>query len=104
MFAIIETGGHQFRVEKGSTIAVDRLDKNAGDEITFDRVLFIQPEEGQFSAGAPYLDGARVTGIIDAQTLGKKLRVFRKRRRQGFRRTLGHRKSLTEIRITDIHF
>lgn len=102
MYAIIQAGGRQLRVEEGGVVAVDRLDAGVGDEVTFDRVLFVDQDGGAFTAGAPYVDGARVVGSVDEHTRGPKIRVFRKKRRKGWRRTLGHRTALTEVRITRI--
>ena len=101
MFAIIESGGRQVRVEEGALVTVDRLAQDVGDEVTFDRVLFVD-SDGRASAGTPYVPEARVTGVVDSQARGPKLRVFRKRRRKAWRRTLGHRTALTRVRITGI--
>ncbi len=101
MFAIIDSGGRQVRVEKDALVTVDRLDKEVGDAVTFDRVLFVAGEEG-FVAGTPYVADATVTGVVDALDRGPKIRVFRKKRRKAWRRTLGHRTALTRIRITGI--
>ena len=101
VFAIIESGGRQVRVEEDALVTVDRLDKEVGDEVTFDRVLFVAGEHG-FVAGTPYVADATVTGVVDALDRGPKIRVFRKRRRKAWRRTLGHRTALTRIRITGI--
>ena len=102
MYAIIQSGGRQTRVEKGSVLTVDRLDGQVGDEVTFDQVLFVDKDGGDFLTGAPYVASARVTGIVDGQERGPKLRVFRKKRRKAWRRTLGHRTALTRVRITEV--
>jgi large subunit ribosomal protein L21 len=102
VYAIIESGGHQLRVEEGNVVTVDRLDAQVGDEISFNRVLFVEEGVGRLSAGTPYISGASVTGLVDAQTRGPKIRVFRKRRRKAWRRTLGHRSELTSVRIVRI--
>ncbi|MCY3846229.1 MAG: 50S ribosomal protein L21 [Acidobacteria bacterium] len=101
MYAIIESGGRQVRVEEGAVIHVDRLDAQIGDEVEFNRVLFVE-QSGSFVAGTPYVNGASVSGLVDAQTRGPKIRVFRKRRRKAWRRTLGHRAELTSVRIVRI--
>ena len=101
MFAIINSGGRQVRVEKDALVTVDRLDKEVGDEVTFERVLFVAGDDG-FVTGTPYVAGATVTGVVDTLDRGPKIRVFRKKRRKAWRRTLGHRTALTRIRITDI--
>ena len=102
MYAIIESGGRQLRVEEGAVVAVDRLDGQVGDEVEFKRVLFVEQDGGMFATGTPYVNGASVTGTVDAQTRGPKIRVFRKRRRKAWRRTLGHRSELTSVRILRI--
>ena len=102
MYAIIESGGRQLRVAEGAVIHVDRLDAQIGDEVEFNRVLFVEQETGSFVAGTPYVNGASVSGLVDGQTRGPKIRVFRKRRRKAWRRTLGHRAELTSVRIVRI--
>ena len=102
MYAIVQSGGRQVRVEAGSVVTVDRLGQQVGDEVIFDRVLFVDGDEGSFVAGAPYIPKARVTGVVDSQDRGPKIRVFRKKRRKAWRRTLGHRTALTRVRITGI--
>lgn len=102
MFAIIESGGRQVRVEEDALVTVDRLsEKEVGDEVVFDRVLLVAGD-GTVEAGTPYVASATVTGVVDAQDRGPKIRVFRKRRRKAWRRTLGHRTALTRVRITGI--
>lgn len=101
MFAIIESGGRQLRVEEGAVVTVDHLARDVGETVTFDRVLFVDGN-GETAAGTPYIEQATVTGVIDGQTRGTKLRVFRKRRRKAWRRTLGHRTAQTRVRITRI--
>ena len=102
MFAIIESGGRQVRVEEDVLVTVDRLDKKVGDEVVFDRVLFVA-HGGGFVTGTPYVPGATVTGVVRALDRGPKIRVFRKRRRKAWRRTLGHRTELTRVRISGIN-
>ena len=102
MFAIIQAAGHQFRVEPGQLLDVDRLGADAGAEVTFDQVLLISQDDGSVVAGSPVVTGARVVGVVDTHARGPKIRVFRRKRRKGMRRTRGHRRDLTRIRITDI--
>ena len=102
MFAIIQAAGHQFRVEPGQLLDVDRLGADAGSEVTFDEVLLISQDDGSVVAGSPVVTGARVVGVVDTHARGPKIRVFRRKRRKGMRRTRGHRRDLTRIRITDI--
>lgn len=102
MFAIIQTAGHQVRVEPGQHIDLDRLGVATGEEVTFDQVLLLSRDDGSLVAGSPVVPGARVVGVVDAHPRGPKIRVFRRKRRKGMRRTTGHRADLTRIRITDI--
>jgi len=102
VFAIIQTGGRQLKVSSGSVVTVDRLEAEVGKEITFDQVLFLSKEGGEMLAGAPFVANARVVGIVDGETRGPKIRVFKKKRRKGFRKTRGHRSTYTRIRVTDI--
>ena len=102
VFAIIQSGGRQVRVEPGAVVTVDRRLDDPGNEITFDQVLFVASDGGGFVTGSPCVPGARVTGVIDGEDKGPKIRVFRKKRRKGMRRTTGHRSKLTRIRITGI--
>ena len=101
MFAIIQSGGRQVRVEEGTVVTVDHIDKPVGNTITFDQVLFIDKDDSRLT-GQPFIGSATVTGIIDEQGRGDKIRVFRKKRRKAWRRTLGHRTALTKVRITGI--
>ncbi len=103
VFAIIQTSGRQFRVEPGAVIAIDG--HNAGDsggEVSFDQVLLVSNDNGYVTAGTPFVTGAKVLGVVGDQDKGKKVRVFKKKRRKQYRRTKGHRSLLTRVRITDI--
>ena len=102
MYAILQCGGHQVRVAPGSTMTVDRFEAEAGSPVTFDQVLLVSKDNGELIAGAPYVAGARVVGVVDDQVRGPKIRVFMKKRRKGMRRTHGHRSDLTQVRVTEI--
>jgi large subunit ribosomal protein L21 len=102
MFAIVEAGGRQERVALGALVVVDRLDVEPGSEVTFDKVLLLETDGG-LVAGKPYVAGASVTGIVEAQTKGKKIRVFKMKRRKHYRRTKGHRTQQTRVRVTSIN-
>ena len=102
MFAIIQASGHQIRVEPGQHIDLDRLSTETGQEVTFDQVLFVSRDDGSLVAGSPVVPGARVVGVVDTHFRGPKIRVFRRKRRKGMRRTRGHRTDLTRVRITEI--
>jgi large subunit ribosomal protein L21 len=103
MFAIVQAGGRQEKVTPGVVVVVDRLDVEPGAEITFDKVLLVGSEGGEFVAGAPYVPGASVTGVVEAQTQAKKIRVFKMKRRKHYRRTRGHRTQQTQVRVTSIN-
>ena len=102
MYAIIQSGGRQIRVEPGAVVTVDHVSSEPGQEITFSEVLLVEKEGGDVVAGAPFVANARVVGTVAAQERGPKIRVFKKKRRKGFRRTKGHRADLTRVRITEI--
>ncbi|MGI9523965.1 MAG: 50S ribosomal protein L21 [Hyphomicrobiaceae bacterium] len=101
MYAVIKTGGKQYRVTPDDTLNVERLDAESGATIEFSDVLMIgQGEDVQI--GAPTVSGAKVVAQVVEQLRGPKLVVFKKRRRKNSRRKKGHRQDLTKIRITDI--
>ena len=102
MFAIIESGGRQVKVIPGSIVEVDRIDAQPGDEVTIDRVLFLEKDGGEMFAGAPFVANVKVVGVVDGESRGPKIRVFKKKRRKGMRRTKGHRSTLTLVRIKEI--
>jgi len=102
VFAIIQSGGRQVKVTPGAVITVDRVDAKAGDEVSIDRVLFLEKDGGEVLAGAPFVANARVIGVVDGEARGPKIRVFKKKRRKGMRRTKGHRSTLTRVRVKDI--
>ena len=102
MFAIIQAGGRQVKVNPGSVVTLDRFDAEVGKEITFEQVLFLEKDGGEVLAGAPFVANAKVVGVVDGETRGPKIRVFRKKRRKGFRKTRGHRSTYTRVRVTDI--
>ena len=102
MFAIIESGGRQVKVTPGSIVEVDRVDAQPGDEVTIDRVLFLEKDGGEMFAGAPFVANVKVVGVVDGESRGPKIRVFKKKRRKGMRRTKGHRSTLTRLRVKEI--
>jgi large subunit ribosomal protein L21 len=101
VFAIIESGGRQIKVTPGSIVEVDRFDAQPGDEVTIDRVLFLEKDGGEMFAGAPFVANVKVVGVVDGESRGPKIRVFKKKRRKGMRRTKGHRSTLTRVRIKE---
>ena len=101
MFAVIKTGGKQYRVAKDDVIAVERLPAEAGEVIALDQVLMLG-EGAAATVGRPLVAGACVAATVVEQTRGDKIIVFKKKRRQNYRRKRGHRQDLTVLRITDI--
>jgi large subunit ribosomal protein L21 len=101
MFAVIRTGGKQYKVAANEVIRVELLDGAAGDSITFPEVLMVGGADGTV-LGSPLVEGASVVGEVVDQTRTRKVLVFKKRRRQNSRRTRGHRQHVTVVRIKDI--
>ncbi len=99
MYAVIQTGGKQYRVRPGDLIVVDRLSGEVGDEIGFDKVLMIG-EGAAVAVGAPLVAGAKVSATLVETRRGAKIKVFKKIRRQGYRRTRGHRQWESVLRVT----
>ena len=100
MFAIIRTGGKQYRVQAGDTVRIERLEKNLGDSFDMGEVLMIGGDKAFF--GEPVLKGAKVTVTVVRHDKEKKIIVFKKKRRQGYRRTQGHRQPFTEVFVQAI--
>jgi len=101
MYAVVRSGGKQYRVSPGGSVRVEKLDGEVGAKITLEEVLMIGGE-GDVKIGTPTVDGASVSGTIMAQGRGNKIRVFKMKRRKGYRRTQGHRQDYTEIAIDGI--
>jgi large subunit ribosomal protein L21 len=101
MYAVVDSGGKQYRVEPGRTLVVDRLDAEAGATVTFDRVLLIADDDG-VTVGTPTVAGASVRGTVLAHGRGPKVIVFRFRPKAHYRRRTGHRSALTQVRIDEI--
>ena len=100
-YAIIKTGGRQYRVAEGDTIDVDLLDLEAGKQATFGDVL-MHADGDNITHGSPLISGAKVTGEVVEQRKDKKVIAFKYRRRKGYHRTVGHRRKLTRIKINSI--
>ncbi len=101
MFAVIKTGGKQYKVAEGDTIVVEKLNADAGKDVVFDTVLMLG-EGANVTVGAPLVAGAAVTGEVAEQTRGDKVITRKKRQRQTYRRTIGHKQHLTVVKITGI--
>lgn len=101
-YAVIETGGKQYRVSEGDYLSIERLPDEAGSEITFDRVLMLGGD-GSTRIGTPVVDGATVTATVDEHFRGEKIVVFKFKKRKNYRRKQGHRQEQTKITITGIN-
>ncbi|MDH3230982.1 MAG: 50S ribosomal protein L21 [Alphaproteobacteria bacterium] len=101
MYAVIKTGGKQYKVAKNDVILVEKLPGEAGATVELDSVLMVGDDKGQ-TVGSPLVAGAHVAATVLQQTRGDKIIVFKKKRRKNYRRTAGHRQDLTALRITDI--
>jgi len=102
VYAIVQCGGHQVKMVPGESVVVDRLDGEAGSEVSFDQVLVVERDGGELVAGAPFVAGARVVAVVDGEARGPKIRVFKKKRRKGMRRTKGHRSTYTRVTVKEI--
>lgn len=102
MYAIIETGGKQYRVQEGDTIFVEKLESTAGDTIDFDKVLAVS-KEGKFSVGTPYVNGAKVSASVVEQGKGPKVIVFKFKAKKDYRKKQGHRQPYTKVKIEKIN-
>ena len=101
MYAIIESGGKQYRVEPGAIVALERIPGDVGSQVELDRVLLIS-DGNTVQVGKPTLSGAKVISEIVAQTRGEKIDVFKFKKRKKYRRKTGHRQELTRVRIAEI--
>lgn len=101
MYAIVETGGKQYKVSVGQELNVELLAGDVGSQVVLDKVLMIGGDDGP-TIGQPVVEGAQVVGRIMAQSRAKKIVVFKKKRRKGYRRTQGHRQYLTRLQIEEI--
>lgn len=101
MYAVIKTGGKQYRVAKDQQVTIEKLEGAEGAAVSFDEVLMVGEGE-KVTVGEPTVKGAKVTGEVVAQTRGDKIIVFKKQRRKNHRRKKGHRQDLTVVKITGI--
>ncbi|MFK8028738.1 MAG: 50S ribosomal protein L21 [Gammaproteobacteria bacterium] len=101
MYAVIKTGGKQYRVKEGSSLKVEKLEGEAGSTIEFDQVLLIG-EGSSVKLGTPMIDGGKVTATVEDQGRRKKVEIVKFKRRQGYKRNKGHRQAFTQVKITGI--
>lgn len=102
MYAIIQTGGKQYRVAAGDVLRVERLPGQRGDAVNLDQVLLVSEDGGEVRVGTPLVENASVRGLILSQGKAKKLVVFKKKRRKNYRRKQGHRQLFTAVQIQEI--
>ena len=101
MYAVIQTGGKQYRVKSGEQLKIELLAAEVGSAVSFDHVLMLGEGDGA-RVGAPFVAGAMVKATVVAQGRGEKVRIFKMRRRKHYAKTQGHRQSFTEVRIDEI--
>jgi large subunit ribosomal protein L21 len=101
MFAIVNTGGKQYKVEPESEIQVEKIEGKKGDEIVFPNVIAVE-KMGKLSIGQPYVKGAKVLGVISSQGLAKKVIIFKYKAKKGVRTKNGHRQPFTRVKIKEI--
>ena len=101
MYALVEILGKQYKAQEGAELKVDKIDAEAGKVMEFDTVLMVSDEENT-KIGSPYVEGAKVTAVLDEQVKGKKVIVFKFKRRKGYRRKQGHRQNYSLLKVTEI--
>lgn len=101
MYAVVKTGGKQYKVQEGDTIRVEKLDGKEGDEIKLDTVLMVTDGD-KVTVGTPLIEGATVSAMVKAQGRGPKIKIIKFRRRKHHRKQMGHRQAYTELAITGI--
>lgn len=101
MYAVIETGGKQYRVQEGDVVFVEKLDVEEGEKFDLDKVLLLS-KDGELVTGKPYIDGAKVEASVLEQGKAKKIIVFRYKAKKNYKRKLGHRQPFTKLKIENI--
>ena len=101
MYAVIATGGKQYRVQKGDQIKVEMLDGDPGSKVEFDQVLLLADGE-KVTIGTPFVKGSKVTGEVEAQARAKKIEIIKFKRRKHHMKRMGHRQYYTQVKITGI--
>ena len=103
MYAVIETGGKQYRASEGDIVYIEKLDVNADDEVNFDRVLLVYDDNGKSKVGTPYVKGASVTAKVIKNGKSKKIIVFTYRSKKDSKRKMGHRQQFTKVEILTVN-
>ena len=103
MYAIIQTGGKQYKVQVGDIIEVEKVGVEAGNEVVFDQVLAVAGDDGKLNIGTPMVAGAKVTAKVLDEFRAKKIVVFKMKRRKGYRRTHGHRQRYSRVEIIAVN-
>ncbi len=101
MYAVVEINGKQYRAEQGKALTVDRIDEEAGKSLAFDKVLLLSGEAG-VKVGAPYVEGASVKAVVDAEVKADKVIVFKYKPKKDYRRKQGHRQRYTVLTVQEI--
>ncbi len=101
MYAVVKTGGKEYRISQGDLIRVEKMEGKVGDQVTMKDILMVS-HEGQVQVGNPLLANAVITGEIVQQVKGKKVLIYKMKRRKNYRRTKGHRQTYTYIRVNEI--
>lgn len=101
MYAVIQTGGKQYRVSKGETLKIEKLENEPGSEIEFDKVLLVKSDDG-LTVGKPYIEGGKVSATVLSQGRHKKVNIIKFRRRKHHMKKMGHRQYFTEVQISEI--
>ncbi|ADE13296.1 ribosomal protein L21 [Nitrosococcus halophilus Nc 4] len=101
MYAVIKTGGKQYRVQEGDTLRVEKIDADEGANITLDQVLLVADGDN-IQVGAPYVEGGKVNATVKTQGRGEKIKIIKLRRRKHHRKQMGHRQYFTELQIDNI--
>lgn len=102
MYAIVQASGKQIKVTPGGYATLEGTAGTPGSQLTLEQVLLVEKDGGDIVAGSPFVANARVVAVIEGETRGPKIRVFKKKRRKGMRRTKGHRATFTRVQIKEI--
>ena len=102
VYAIIVTGGKQYKVNEGDIVFIEKLDAAEGETVTFDKVLSVSKAEGEFTVGAPFVAGATVTATVVKNGKGKKIHVMKYKSKKNEKKKMGHRQPYTKVQITAI--